>query len=166
MRNSADLAAGSESVVREFLKACTAAACGGMRRGEILALRCRTTRDVIVWRMSATWLHISDFQIRAGDSYDRDVVLQALVGAVADYPVLGRAPDLIFAAGDIAHAGKPEEYRLASKFFSSGTKPGPRRHPKVIFADLEHARREELGFSVGLVDKATQTELREHQESL
>src|SRR4051812_45113025 len=64
-----------------------------------------------------TWLHISDFHVRSGDPYDRDVVLQALVKSVADYHERGRSPDLIFATGDIAHSGKRQEYELAEKFF-------------------------------------------------
>jgi UDP-2,3-diacylglucosamine pyrophosphatase LpxH len=67
--------------------------------------------------MQVTWLHISDFHIRGGDPYDRDVVLKALVRSVADYRKKGRVPDLIFATGDIAHGGKPEEYKLATKLF-------------------------------------------------
>ncbi|MSV27314.1 MAG: hypothetical protein EXQ52_01000 [Bryobacterales bacterium] len=67
--------------------------------------------------MSLTWLHISDFHIRAGDPYDRDVVLHALVQSVAGYAKRGRAPDLIFATGDIANSGKVDEYELAGQFF-------------------------------------------------
>ena len=67
--------------------------------------------------MSVTWLHISDFHVRGGDPYDRDVVLRALVESVGEYGKRGRAPDLIFATGDIAHAGKAEEYEIAGKFF-------------------------------------------------
>ena len=67
--------------------------------------------------MSLTWLHISDFHIRGGDPYDRDVVLQALVKSVAGYAQRGRAPDLIFATGDIANSGKADEYTLAGQFF-------------------------------------------------
>ena len=67
--------------------------------------------------MSVTWLHISDFHVRGGDPYDRDVVLRALVESVAEYRKRGRSPDLIFATGDIAHAGKAEEYEIAGKFF-------------------------------------------------
>jgi tetratricopeptide (TPR) repeat protein len=67
--------------------------------------------------VSLTWLHISDFHIRGGDPYDRDRVLQALVRAVSEYHAIGRSPDLIFATGDISHAGKPPEYELAGKFF-------------------------------------------------
>src|SRR5258708_8150425 len=64
--------------------------------------------------MPPTWLHISDFHIRAGDPYDRDVVLRALVKSVEDR---AEKPDLIFATGDIAHSGKPPEYEIATQFF-------------------------------------------------
>jgi predicted phosphodiesterase len=67
--------------------------------------------------VSVTWLHISDFHVRTGDPYDRDVVLGALVKSVADYRRMGRVPDLIFATGDIVYSGKPQEYELAEKFF-------------------------------------------------
>src|SRR5215831_9016687 len=67
--------------------------------------------------MAVTWLHISDFHIRAGDPYDRDVVLRALVESVRHFADNGRAPDLIFATGDIAHSGKAAEYEIATAFF-------------------------------------------------
>jgi 3',5'-cyclic AMP phosphodiesterase CpdA len=67
--------------------------------------------------VSVTWLHVSDFHIRAGDPYDRDVVLRALVRSVAEYCERGCKPDLIFATGDVAHADKAAEYELATKFF-------------------------------------------------
>ena len=67
--------------------------------------------------MGVTWLHVSDFHVRGGDPYDRDVVLKALVDSVAEYRERGRRPDLIFATGDIAHAGKAAEYEIAGKFF-------------------------------------------------
>jgi hypothetical protein len=67
--------------------------------------------------MSLTWLHVSDFHIRSGDPYDRDVVLQALVQSVRRYRERGRAPDLIFATGDIAYSGKAAEYEIAGRFF-------------------------------------------------
>jgi 3',5'-cyclic AMP phosphodiesterase CpdA len=68
--------------------------------------------------MKFTWLHISDFHIRGGDPYDRDVVLRALVKSVAHYRDQGRTPDVIFATGDIAHSGKPAEYQIAEIFFN------------------------------------------------
>lgn len=66
--------------------------------------------------MQVTWLHVSDFHIRAGDPYDRDIVLRALVASVKKFRERSRAPDLIFATGDIAYSGKPGEYELASAF--------------------------------------------------
>lgn len=70
--------------------------------------------------MAVTWLHVSDFHLRGGDSYDRDVVLKALVESVRRYRLEGRPlriPDLIFATGDVAYSGKAAEYVLATKFF-------------------------------------------------
>lgn len=64
------------------------------------------------------WLHISDLHVRTGDSYDRDVVFGALVRSVKEFRERqDRAPDLVFATGDIAHAGQPEEYVIATDFF-------------------------------------------------
>src|SRR3954451_20195869 len=67
--------------------------------------------------MKITWLHISDFHIRSGDPYDRNVVLRALVSSVQDFRRRGRSPDLVFATGDIAYSGKAAEYELATAFF-------------------------------------------------
>jgi predicted MPP superfamily phosphohydrolase len=68
--------------------------------------------------MPVTWLHISDVHLRSGDSYDRDVVLRALVRSVRSFRERdGRAPDLIFATGDIAFSGAPDEYVVATRFF-------------------------------------------------
>ncbi len=69
--------------------------------------------------MSLTWLHISDFHFRAADSYDRDVVLSALIRPVRRFREGGRAPDVIFATGDIAYSGKDEEYAAATEFFDA-----------------------------------------------
>jgi tetratricopeptide (TPR) repeat protein/predicted phosphodiesterase len=69
--------------------------------------------------MQVTWLHISDFHIRGGDPYDGDVVLCALVRSVQAFRKRGRAPDLIFATGDVAYSGKPDEYKIATIFFDA-----------------------------------------------
>jgi hypothetical protein len=69
--------------------------------------------------MTVTWLHISDFHIREGDPYDRDVVLRALVKSVQAFRKQGRVPDVIFATGDIASKGKVQEYALATTFFDT-----------------------------------------------
>jgi 3',5'-cyclic AMP phosphodiesterase CpdA len=70
-------------------------------------------------QMPITWLHISDFHIRGGDPYDRDVVLRALVKSVKFFHERGHVPDVIFATGDVAYAGKAEEYTLATTFFDA-----------------------------------------------
>jgi predicted phosphodiesterase len=67
--------------------------------------------------MPVTWLHISDLHVRGGDSYDRDVVFRALVRSVKRFHERGRSPDLVFATGDIAYSGKPDEYVAATAFF-------------------------------------------------
>jgi predicted phosphodiesterase len=67
--------------------------------------------------LALNWLHLSDFHIRAGESYDRDVVLRALVASVGRYREEGRCPNVVFATGDIAFSGKAEEYARATVFF-------------------------------------------------
>src|SRR5688572_11549825 len=67
--------------------------------------------------MTISWLHVSDFHIRSGDPYDRDVVLRALIESLKNYRKNGLAPDLIFATGDIAYSGKAPEYEIATSFF-------------------------------------------------
>lgn len=69
--------------------------------------------------MSVTWLHVSDFHFRAGDGYDRDVVLRALVESARRYREQGRSVDLVFATGDIAQSGQPAEYAHATHFFDA-----------------------------------------------
>ncbi len=71
-----------------------------------------------------TWLHLSDFHFRAPPEdrpqteWRRDRVTEALA---RDLPGLlenaGLAPDLTFVTGDIAQAGKAEEYAEAARFF-------------------------------------------------
>ena len=69
--------------------------------------------------MQANWLHVSDFHFRGGDPYDRDVVLRALVKSVRTYRERGRQVDLVFATGDVAHAGQEAEYAAATAFFDA-----------------------------------------------
>jgi predicted phosphodiesterase len=63
------------------------------------------------------WLHISDFHLREGDRYDRDVVLKALIQRVKSHRDEGRKTDFIFATGDVACSGKAAEYALATEMF-------------------------------------------------
>jgi calcineurin-like phosphoesterase family protein len=64
------------------------------------------------------WLHLSDLHFRQRDVYESEVVLAALLRDIQ--PLLGEefTPiDLVFVTGDIAFAGRPEEYGLAEAFF-------------------------------------------------
>src|SRR5262249_37723811 len=65
------------------------------------------------------WLHLSDLHLRDRSAYEHGVVLDALVAASRDAGTLAaRRPALVFCTGDVAHGGKPDEYRLASRFFA------------------------------------------------
>jgi predicted phosphodiesterase len=63
------------------------------------------------------WLHISDFHFKSGESYDRDVVLEAFFSSLATLVDRAGKPDLVFATGDVGHSGKPKEYDGATAFF-------------------------------------------------
>jgi predicted phosphodiesterase len=65
-----------------------------------------------------TWLHLSDFHFRTSQTYDSNIVLQALLEDVqARIEQDGLTPDFIAVTGDVAFSGKAEEYELASEFF-------------------------------------------------
>ena len=98
--------------------------------------------------MSLTWLHVSDFHIRSGDPYDRDVVLRALVESVGQYAQRGRVPDLIFATGDVAHSGKPVEYEMAERFFDDLLRAANLGKERLFVVPGNHDVDRELG--VGL----------------
>lgn len=67
-----------------------------------------------------SWLHVSDFHFQAGNSYDRDTVLGALVTSVRRFREDdGRKPDLIFATGDVGQFGAAAEYDGAGAFFDA-----------------------------------------------
>ena len=63
--------------------------------------------------MKTTWLHVSDFHFRQGDTYDSAVVLKALVDSVNSFRENGHVPEFVFATGDIAYSGK--ESRVCSR---------------------------------------------------
>jgi predicted MPP superfamily phosphohydrolase len=66
---------------------------------------------------TVTWLHLSDLHFRVSSTYDSNIVLEAMLRDVAkrirdDH----LQPDFIIISGDIAFAGRPEEYALAQRF--------------------------------------------------
>jgi len=65
-----------------------------------------------------TWLHLSDLHFRRENAYDERIVLRALLQDIQDRGQEdGLHPDFVVVSGDIAFAGKPEEYDLARQFF-------------------------------------------------
>lgn len=68
--------------------------------------------------MAVTWLHVSDFHLSDKGPYNQEVILRSLVESVRRYrEVENRAPDLLFATGDIAGKGNAREYERATVFF-------------------------------------------------
>src|SRR5262245_54967389 len=69
--------------------------------------------------MEFSWIHVSDFHFTEADSYDRNVVLRALVEEARRRCHQGFRPNVIFATGDIASRGQPKEYAPATAFFDN-----------------------------------------------
>jgi formylglycine-generating enzyme required for sulfatase activity/predicted MPP superfamily phosphohydrolase len=78
-------------------------------------------------RGAVSWIHLSDLHVRAGTDYGLDVVVQALIEDLKVFAGRRAAargaepvrPDFIFVTGDVAGAGKPEEYRKAEALLGS-----------------------------------------------
>jgi len=66
---------------------------------------------------AVTWFHFSDLHASAADAYNRQRVLAALWDDLKRHLDSGRVPDFVCFTGDIARAGKPEEYSLALREF-------------------------------------------------
>ena len=65
-----------------------------------------------------TWLHISDLHFRSSQSYNANIVLEALLRDVGELvEEEGLRPDLIAVTGDIAFSGQEHEYEAAKLFF-------------------------------------------------
>lgn len=63
-----------------------------------------------------TWLHLSDFHLRTKTGWEQDIVLETMLRDIRSRFGQQQRPDLIFMTGDIAFAGKEEEYKLAEEF--------------------------------------------------
>ena len=64
-----------------------------------------------------TWLHLSDFHLRAGNQYDQNVVIASLLADINNQREQRNVTaDAIFLTGDIAFSGKAEEYQVARDF--------------------------------------------------
>jgi hypothetical protein len=90
-------------------------------------------------------LHLSDLHFRAGTAWDADPVLRALAGFVRREAGAGLAPDLVAVTGDLAFAGKAEEYRLAQDWFEGELWPAlalptapPLPHDRLLLIPGNH----------------------------
>jgi len=63
-----------------------------------------------------TWLHLSDFHLRKKTGWEQDVVLETMLRDIHTRFRQQCRPDMVFVTGDIAFAGKEEEYKLAEDF--------------------------------------------------
>lgn len=65
------------------------------------------------------WLHISDLHFDGRETYDRVVILSALIASLTDLTGRAGKPDFVVVSGDIANTGKESEYQQASIFFDA-----------------------------------------------
>src|SRR5258707_11390641 len=63
-----------------------------------------------------SWLHLSDFHLRADLAWSQDVVLNSLVKDLRERYSRETTPDLLFLTGDIAYSGAAVEYSRAEEF--------------------------------------------------
>lgn len=64
-----------------------------------------------------SWLHISDFHLRASHAWPQDAVLSTMRDDIVRRRAAGATFDFILATGDLAYAGKASEYGLTGAFF-------------------------------------------------
>jgi len=78
-------------------------------------------------------LHLSDIHFRSGTAWDSDPVLRALARFIAGEVAAGLAPDLVVITGDLAFAGRSEEYDLARAWLEQALWPAvtPRAKPPL-----------------------------------
>jgi 3',5'-cyclic AMP phosphodiesterase CpdA len=69
---------------------------------------------------TCTWLHISDIHFRTAQTFDTNIVLQALLRDVGERMQEDNLhPDFIVVTGDVADTGHADEYKLARQFFDA-----------------------------------------------
>lgn len=109
-------------------------------------------------------LHLSDFHCRSTSTWDSEPVLRALAESIGAEIGSGRqGPDLVAITGDLAHGGRPEEYRLAREWLKTrlwpaltpeGEAPLPRDRLLLVPGNHDVDR-----LAVGRMVKATQAQL-------
>ncbi|MBN1347716.1 MAG: SUMF1/EgtB/PvdO family nonheme iron enzyme [Phycisphaerae bacterium] len=68
-------------------------------------------------------LHLSDFHFGSKTAWDSSPVLRGLVEVVGGLGDEGLTPDIVAITGDVAHSGRPEEYKLAGEWIDKGLMP-------------------------------------------
>lgn len=64
-----------------------------------------------------TWIHLSDLHMELTDTFNRNIVLEALWRDIGDFVSRGIRPDFIAFTGDVSYHGLAQEYELAIKEF-------------------------------------------------
>jgi hypothetical protein len=81
--------------------------------------------------MIVRWLHLSDTRFRAAESSERKAMFDSLLRKLHDIACSSFPPHYVFVAGNVAAAGKREEYLHAVHFFNQAADilalPGPER---------------------------------------
>lgn len=67
-------------------------------------------------KKTISWLHLSDFHIRAEKEWEQDVVLNSLAEDIKDRFSETNKPNLLLLSGDISFSGQEDQYLLAEKF--------------------------------------------------
>ncbi len=66
-----------------------------------------------------SWLHISDIHMNEREAWPQNVVLQAMCKQIKNSRAQGLSADFILVTGDLAFAGKADEYDLVAKFLDA-----------------------------------------------
>ena len=85
-----------------------------------------------------TWLQISDFHLRDSQAWAQDVVLSAMCKDIARHRHAVGTIDFVLATGDLAFAGKANEYERASAFFDEVVKVAGISHDRIFCIPGNH----------------------------
>ena len=84
------------------------------------------------------WLHISDIHFREKTKLDQNDAFRRIHEDLTTRKAEGRAPDLIFVTGDIAHSGQTTDYHAISGLMSELCNHCELSHKRVLFCAGNH----------------------------
>lgn len=117
-------------------------------------------------------LHISDIHIDTNKNFDRSTVLDPLIKRVIKDKGEGFEPEIIVVTGDIACAGKKEEYEHAKRFFDDLLKATDLPKERLFLVpgnhdvDRERYRKSDVPKYDNMRDLNTELENREFRDDL